>query len=480
MAPFFLLCFTAVSAAAADAPKRPNVVLIVTDNHGPWTLGCYGNEEIKTPHIDRLAREGVLFRHCFSSNAVCSPTRATLLTGLMPSQHGVHCWLRGGGAQTGPEAYNTIEEFRSLPEILAREGYVCGLSGKWHLGGNLTPQEGFTFWITKPTGHTSRFYNAEVIEDGKIRREAGYLTDLWSERGLRFIEENRDRNFFLLLAYNGPYGLGESLLKPARNRHGATYADKELKSFPRGPVHPWLCANRRYVNNIQAMRRYAAEVSGIDDGVGRILAGLERLGLEKNTLVIFTADQGLCGGHHGMWGMGDHSRPLHTFDETIHTPLIYRLPGTIQSGGESDLFVSNYDLFPTLLSFLHLEDKKPRKPELPGRDYSAVLRGEKIPWENVVFYEYENCRMIRSATWKYTRRFPGGPDELYNLEKDPKERKNLVDAAGCASIRDKFDKQLSSFFDRYADPRYDLRRGGGSKSHLLTMPEKKPLRPAPQ
>ena len=93
-------------------------------------MGCYGNREIRTPHIDRLAREGMLFTRCFSSNSVCSPTRATLLTGLMPSQHGVHCWLAGGRLQIGPDAKNTIEEFRSLSEILAESGYVCGLSGK--------------------------------------------------------------------------------------------------------------------------------------------------------------------------------------------------------------------------------------------------------------------------------------------------------------------------------------------------------------
>src|SRR6188768_3100758 len=118
-----------VAAIVGTSEARPrNIVLILTDNQGAWTLGCYGNQDIRTPNIDALAREGMLFEHCYSSNAVCSPTRATLLTGLIPSQHGVHSYLTAGGAQIGPHAYSTIAEFRTLPKILSEAGYTCGLS----------------------------------------------------------------------------------------------------------------------------------------------------------------------------------------------------------------------------------------------------------------------------------------------------------------------------------------------------------------
>ena len=206
----FVLLLSCCAATTAVA-KRPNVVLILTDNHGAWTLGCYGNHDIRTPNIDRLAEQGLRFPRAFSSNAVCSPTRATYLTGLMPSQHGVHCFLRANEGQIGDDAHCMIEEFRSLGEILAESGYTCGLSGKWHLGKNLEPQEGFTSWITMPHGATSEFYDAKVIEDGKIRTEPTYLTDLWTKRGVKFIEENKDRPFFLFLSYNGPYSLGRLL-----------------------------------------------------------------------------------------------------------------------------------------------------------------------------------------------------------------------------------------------------------------------------
>jgi len=485
-----LLVLLASSLGAAE-PDRPNVVLIMTDNHAPWTLGCYGNPEIRTPSIDHLAAAGVLFTRSFSSNAVCSPTRATYLTGLMPSQHGVHCWLAGGRLQIGPAARNTLEEFRSLPEILAESGYVCGLSGKWHLGDNLHPQEGFTYWVTKPHGHTTEFYDVPVIEDGKIRNEPSYTTDFWTEHAVRFIEQNRQRPFFLFLAYNGPYGLGRSLLNPARNRHAEFYADKPMRSFPREEPHPWLVNNRQYINNIQAMRRYAAEISGVDDGVGRVIETLDRLGLTRNTLVIFTADQGLCGGHHGMWGMGDHSRPLHTFDETAHVPLIVSHPGSIPPGRKCDLMVSNYDLMPSVLSYLGLGDKMPTDPPRPGRDYSPVLRDEtkkgsgvfcrngpkgashkRLPtpfsWENVIFYEYENTRMIRTPEWKYTERFPDGPNELYHLARDPGERNNLAGRREHAEMQKQLQARLDEFFARYADPKHDLKHGGGSQSILLT------------
>ena len=191
-----LLLVTAAEAAEVD---RPNVILIMTDNHGAWTLGCYGNRDIRTPNIDRMAEEGTLFTRAFASNPVCSPTRATCLTGLVPSQHGVHSFLAGGRLQTGPDARCTLDRFTSLPEVLRKAGYRCGLVGKWHLGGNLHPQEGLDdYWVTMPHGGTSTFYDAQVIEKGQVRKEPQYLTDFWTDHAVRFIDQQSKKRRALL------------------------------------------------------------------------------------------------------------------------------------------------------------------------------------------------------------------------------------------------------------------------------------------
>lgn len=453
---------------AAARTERPNVVLIMTDNHGAWSLGCYGNPDIRTPHIDELAANGTLFERCFSNNAVCSPTRASFLTGLMPCQHGVHRYLGAQGAQIGPRAYNTLAEFDTLSSLLAEAGYVCGLSGKWHLGGNLHPREGFSFWVTKPHGHSRGFYDQRVIEDARIRVESTYLTQYWTDRGVEFIQANQDRPFFLFLAYNGPYGLGGAMREAIRNRHKKTYASAKLPSFPREPAHPWNHHYGEWVGDLEVMRKYAAEVSGVDDGVGRIMDTLERLKLEKNTLVVFTGDQGLAGGHSGFWGMGDHTRPLTAFDWTMHVPLIFQYPGEVPAGKRSDLLVSNVDFLPSMLDYLGLSWKNTSQPASPGRSFAPVLRGQAMEtWDNTVYYEFENVRAIRTDRWKYIERFRQEPNELYDLSEDPKELDNLIDKPAYADVQENLARKLHAYFQRVADPKWDLWHGGTSKTGLI-------------
>jgi arylsulfatase A-like enzyme len=464
-----LLATIMASATFAATPKRPNVVFILTDNQGAWTLGAYGNKDIRTPHIDRLAAEGVRFTHALSSNPVCSPTRATFLTGLIPSQHGVHSFL-DPKFMMGAEAYNTLEEFTSVGEVLRDAGYVCGLSGKWHLGANMSPSEGFSFWITKPDGSTKEFYDQNIIEDGKVRVEAGYTTDLWTRKGIEFIETNKDKPFFLYLAYNGPYSLGNLMMNPARNRHAEYYADKALESFPRDAMHPWQFHNKQFHNQPAAMRREAAEVSGVDDGVGEIMAALKRLNLDENTLVVYASDQGWMGGQNGIWGMGDHTRPIGAFEMMMQIPLIFRHAGAIPAGKTSDLLVSNYDFMPSLLGYLGLDDKMPEKPKSPGRDFSPVLRGQGMEWDNKIFYEMETCRAVRTADWKYVARQPDGPYELYDMRVDPAEKFNLFGQPGTEATRAELAATLDAFFTRYADPQYDVWKGGRSKAKRVTSP----------
>jgi arylsulfatase A-like enzyme len=304
-----------------------------------------------------------------------------------------------------------------------------------------------------------------VIEDGKIRREPRYLTDLWTEHGVRFIERNKDRPFFLYLAYNGPYSLGRLLLNPARNRHADYYADKDLPGFPRDAMHPWQFNNKEYLNNPVSIRRVAAEVSGVDDGVGEIMATLKRLALDENTLVIYASDQGWMGGQNGLWGMGDHTRPVGAHELMMQVPLIFRQPGTIPAGATSDRIVSNYDFLPSVLSHIGLGGKSPKQS--PGRDYSRALRGERIEWDNVMFYEMEHTRAIRTELWKYVARHPDGPFELYDMEADPRERFNLFGQPRHQKIQHALADRLAEFFKKHADPQYDVWTGGRSKAGAL-------------
>jgi arylsulfatase A-like enzyme len=294
------------------------------------------------------------------------------------------------------------------------------------------------------------------------------LTDLWTEHGVRFIENNKDRPFFLYLAYNGPYGLGGLLRHPARNGHAEYYAQRELFSFPRDAAHPWLFNNKPFLGNPVSIRRVAAETSGVDDGVGEILATLERLGLTENTLVVYAADQGWMGGQNGLWGMGDHTRPASLFEMMLQVPMIFRHSGRIQADTTSDLLVSNYDFLPTVLAQMGLVDKLPADTKSPGRDFSPVLRGEAIgDWENVACAEMEHARAIRTNEWKYVARHPDGPFELYDLAGDPRERFNLYGQPRHAEKQRELADQLTAFFDRYADSQYDLWEGGRSKAGRL-------------
>lgn len=462
-----LLLLAGPPLAAAAPPV--NVIFVLTDNHGHWTLGCYGNRDIRTPNLDRMAAEGMRFAHAFANNPVCSPNRATLLTGLMPSGHGVHCFLRGGPPQTGEGAHCVISEFPTLPKLLKASGYACGLVGKWHLGGNLTPQEGFTEeWVTMPHGGTSTFFDADIIENGAIRKEPQHLTQFWTGRALQFIDRHAGeaRPFFLYLAYNGPYGLGQAQLKDCeRAPHWDDYAEATFPSFPRLPMHPWQHDNKAYLNNLQCIRRYAAEVTTIDDGVGAILDKLRTLGIAERTVVIVAGDNGWSGGHQGLWGMGDHTRPLTAFDPQMRVPLIWWHPGRIAAAQVIPAHVSHLDFLPTLLDYIGIE--WPASP-LPGRSYAAALRGEELTgWDDTVLYEFENLRCVRTPEEKLVERFQAEVDEQFDLVNDPGEAHNLLESGSGGA---EFSDRIATRFRPYVDPRFDLWNGGTSKAPPLVFP----------
>jgi arylsulfatase A-like enzyme len=199
---------------------------------------------------------------------------------------------------------------------------------------------------------------------------------------------------------------------------------------------------------------------------------LDRLGLTENTLVVYAADQGWMGGQNGMWGMGDHFRPIGAHELMMQIPFIFHQPGRIPAGKTSDLLVSNYDFMPSVLGYLGLGGKMPQQPESPGRDFSPVLRGEPINWDNATFYEMETCRAVRTDGWKLVMRHPDGPHELYHMKADAQERFNLFGQPGSESKRAELQQKLEAFFTQYADPQYDIWKGGRSKAKLHYKSEK--------
>ena len=194
----------------------------------------------------------------------------------------------------------------------------------------------------------------------------------------------------------------------------------------------------------------------------------------KTTVVVFAGDQGWMGGQNGFFGMGDHTRPFGAHDLMMQIPLIFRHPDRIPPG-KTDIMVSNYDFLPSLLEHVGLKKRTPQKPKSPGRSFAPVLRGEPITWETEMFYEMEGTRSVRTEKWKFVaRKSPEGPSELYDMTTDPHERFNLFGQPQHAAIQKAMSARLNAFFKQYADPQYDIWKGGKSKARRLYAPEDHP------
>ncbi len=435
------LGLAACASEQPPSPKPPNIVFILTDDQAPNTLGAYGNREIITPNLDKLAAFGALMTRSFCTTPVCSPSRLTLFSGQTPSQHGVHDWINQGNH--GSDAHAFLARERTLSEVFAESGYKVGLSGKWHMGDSATPQEGFSYWFAMPTGG-SRYQDAEFYFNGKLEEYPGYATDVITDKALEFIDEARDEPFFCFVSYNAPHtpyaGTPEKYL--------ALYEDSDFETFPGEPLNEPIAHNlsKRNVGNRESKIHYYAMITAIDDNVGRITAKLDELSLTEDTLVVFLSDHGFMLEHHGLWGKGNTSWPYNMYDESLLVPAVFSQPGIIPAGQRVDLHTSFYDFAPTLLDYVGLPDLGDAKP-LAGRSYAAALRGETVSdWDSTVYGEYQYCRMIREPEWKFVQRTEGFLSELYHLSDDPGERRNLVDLAEFAPEKQRLKTKMDGWF----------------------------------
>ncbi len=480
-----LLAVVSLTNTVVARDTQPNVVLIVSDNQSHSLLGTYGNPTIKTPNIDRLADNGMQFNLAFAVNGVCSPTRATLLTGLMPSQTGIHVALPSDIDVPG---WAGIEEFRSLPQTLSEAGYQTALVGKYHLGMPQTPQIGFNYWVTFPSGHTTTFYDQTVIDNGREYQVAEHLTDFWTKKAVEFLhQQDAGKPFFLYLSYNGPYNLPPTVTMEPRNRHAAYYTEN-TPAMPQESIHPylknWAQGGRgpsnlmvkegttawtaiEALNNKTAMINAGSETAMVDDGVGTVMRTLEELGLEKDTLVIYTSDQGASYGHNGLFGNTSWSFPFTAQNINMQIPLIASHPGSIPAGKQSSDIINQFDIFPTLLDYLGMGDKEIANS--PGRSFKPILKGKEVEdWGDAAFFEFVTIRVIRTKKWKYMKRLDDEePDTLFDLQNDPGEKKNLVDDPAYTAVRNELDKRLTAFFSKYSDSKYNVWEGGSAKGILL-------------
>ena len=428
---------------------RPNVVFILTDDQGPWAAGCYGNTEIRTPNIDRLADTGVRFSRFFVETPVCSPSRATFLTGRISSQHGIHEWIKD--QNVGPDAQALTQNEVAYTDIMAEHGYTCGISGKWHLGDSLHPQHSFSSWFVHQFGG-GPYNNAPMVRDGQLVEEPGYVTDVITDEALKFLDTRHPEPFYLSVHYTAPHspwtGHPQDIVD--------SYDDCPFESCPQEPRHPWaISLTDQCLGNREMLKGYFAAVTAMDLNVGRILNRIEELGLRENTLVIFVSDNGFSCGHHGFWGKGNGTHPRNMYENSILVPAIFSQPGRLPQGHVADAMVTSYDFMPTLLDYLDLP--LPEGRNLPGRSFLPVLRGESdAGHEIVVIYdEYGPVRMIRTAEWKYVHRYPDGPHELYDLVNDPDERQNLSDGPGHAKRIRELKGTMEEWFARYVEPEHD-------------------------
>lgn len=440
---------------SASTNPPPNILVVMTDDHGQWAAGCYGNGELRTPTMDYLAETGVRFANAFTPTPVCSPARASFFTGRLPSQHGIHDYLRESEPEIGERDWLADEV--TLAQILGEAGYQTALSGKWHCGQGARPQAGFDRWfgLGREQGVHGGAYTYQ--DQDQPRRLAGNKTQIITDGARAFLRErDPDRPFFLFagpIATHSPWaGHPERLVGQYRGR---TFAD-----IPKDPVYPFgrLAGESRGSSRRdrrEALAQYYAAVSEVDEGLGRLVDELDAQGLRERTLVVYTADHGLNCGHHGIWGKGNGTRPLNMVEESIRVPLIINQPGGLFAGQVRAEPVDHCDLFRTLLDWagvaLPAETLAARR--YPGRSFAPLLRGEALPdWKDATIGEYGDLRMIRTRRHKLVRRYPDGPHELFDLAADPRETTSLFREPDQRPLIETLTTRLDRFFAEHEDP----------------------------
>jgi N-acetylglucosamine-6-sulfatase len=439
-----LLAGAVAKSLASVDPERPNVVFILTDDQRWNAMSIAGNPHLKTPNIDRLGREGIYFRNAFCTTSLCSPSRASILSGLYAHSHGV-----------SNNFTEYPEDMPTFPRSLQAAGYDTAYIGKYHMGENNDDKRpGFDYFVThKGQG---KYFDTEFRFDGKERRIVkGYYTTVVTDMAIDWLRKPRTKPFLLMLGHKAPHSFYypepkyEHTFDDVRIEYPRTafMLDDKPKWFQarldtwHGIYGPLFDYRKKFpdrrpeaVKDFAAMTRaYWGTILSVDDSVGRLYEYLEQSGQLDNTLIIFTTDNGLLNGEHGMVD----KRTMHA--PSIRLPLVVRYPGLTPSAKPKILgqMVLTVDFAPTILDIC---GAKPLK-DIHGRSWKRVAQGDPSGWRTSWYYEYNyekqfpytpNVRGVRTDRFKYIR-YPhgdGGPDrhmaELYDMQKDPEETTNLI------------------------------------------------------
>ncbi len=441
-------------AAKKEPPRaKPNILLVMADDLASWMLGCYGNKEIRTPNIDRLAQSGMRFTNHFVSTPICSASRATFFTGRLPRQHGIHDFLTDQPIEQPPQGQKDIPSaFASevmISDVLQQAGYRCGYVGKWHMGSDTKPGHGHEYTCTF-NGGSSPYQNPRLFVNGEPRDEQGYLTEILTQRADDFLGKQDARPFFLTLSHFNPH----TPYSGHPQKYYDLYKDTNFESFGWEPMAPHALREKELMKDVIGnLRRCAASVTALDDQVGAIWKKLAERKLVDNTLIVFTGDNGFLLGRHGLWSKGLASDPINMYEEVVQTPLLMSWPGKIPVQSSRSELIASYDLMPTLCE---AAQATPPSRNLCGSSYLAMAQGKIFgkkdkPWRPTVFGHFRNTEMARDNRFKLVLRDGGeGPSELFDLSSDPRERTNHYANPQYVTVRDRLAKDLAAWRTAYS------------------------------
>jgi arylsulfatase A-like enzyme len=482
--------------------EKPNIIFIMSDDHGYQAVSVYNNKLIQTPNIDRIGREGAVMRNAFVTNSICTPARAVILTGKYGHINGQR---DNGTFFDGSQ--------QTLPKLLKAKGYRTAIVGKWHLFSEPT---GFDYWNILPDqGH---YYNPEFINMGKDTVYNGYTTDVTTDLALDWIDRNRDQPFFLMLHHKAPHRnwmppqkylnefddrefplpdnfyddyVGREALKRqeismkealdvrydskvpcdtcaiAKVNHWAPAEfQREMERLAPAEREAW---ERAYEDEYKTLTRikdkdqllrwqyqrfmedYLRCVHSVDDNVGRVLKYLDDKGLAQNTIVVYMSDQGMYLGEHGLYDK------RFMYEESFRTPMLIRFPPLIPSGQQNEAYVMNLDVAPTFLDFAGVAIPD----DMQGESMKSLLQnGKANDWRKELYYHYYEKSFgltahygIRTERYKLIHFYdPGNSWELYDLKEDPGEMHNLYHDPSYAETVNKLKRQLEALQDKYKDP----------------------------